>query len=220
VTRPAKLSLLAAMLVVLAVVVGVAGKHAIAKAPVQPEAAGITGEAWVMPGTKVQAFLKAHDAPAVAGTPWATEPVVVGWVSWSARAGSPDDEHFTVLLGDDKGGAGVLQEVPGRSEGEVALGNGSMWSSTVSRTSWLRGSRTLKLGNGVGVTDVGVFASLPTRSGGQVWFVGQVLSIPVDGSEPTAKADARPVLGVALSTGDRVWWVRRVASAHVEGYGG
>lgn len=218
-TRPARLSLLTALIVVVAVVLGVSWRHTIAEAPVRPEAAGLTGELWVMPGRAVPAFLKAHDAPPVSGMTTPSDPMVVGRVAWTGRPGGAQDERFTVLLGDDNGGAGSIQEVPGQAEGDVSLGSGSMWNRTVERTEWLRGSRPVQLEAG-GWADYGTFASLPVTHGGFVWFVGRVTDAPTDGTGPTAQGDARPVVGVALSTGDRVWWVKRVASAHVERYGG
>jgi hypothetical protein len=213
VKEPAKFSLVAAAVVVALVVAAIALKHEVAAAPFEVREAGLTGELWVMPGKAVPAFLKSHDAPALAGPP-TTEPTVVGRVAWSGREGEPEDARVTILLGDDNGGAGSVQEVLGRPEGQVTLGSGSMWNSTTKRTSWLRGNAPIEL-DGRGWTDYGQFASLPVTPGGFVWFVGRITDTPTDGSLPTAQGDARPVVGVALSTGDRVWWVKRVASADV-----
>jgi hypothetical protein len=212
VKEPAKLSLIAAMVLVAGVVAALTVKDATATAPVRPEAAGITGQVWVMPAKAVRGFLSEHHVESEylpVGT------TVVGRVSWSARAGSPEDEHYTIMLGDENGGAGEIHEVVGLSQDQVGLGNGSEWNDTVDSVDWLRGDRAIKVPGGY--TQYGTFAFVRTDVAQDVWFLGEVTDVSgvAAGGQPTRDNLPRPVLGVALSTQDRVWWLKRVASAHV-----
>ena len=208
--EPGKLSLLVAAVLVAGVVSAVVVKRETATAPVRPEAAGITGQLWVMPAKAVRGFLREHHVDAdylPIGT------TVVGRVSWTAREGSPDDERYTILLGDDNGGAGEIHDVVGLSQEQVALGNGGEWNGTVGSVDWLRGDRAIKVSGGY--TQYGTFAFVRTDVAQDVWFLGEVTDVSgvAAGGLPSRDNLPRPVLGVALSTDDRVWWVKRVASA-------
>ena len=208
VRKPAVLPLATAAAMVLVVGVGVPLARWLERPPVLPEEAGLTGEVWVMPAADVRGFLADHGAPTT-GTLLDQGAVVVGRVSWTARP-TGDGSRLTVLLGDARGGAGYVEEVLGGAE-DVSLGNGSMWRRTVESHDWLRGSRPVQLEGGW--TDYGMFASVPASTTGDVWFLGKVVDVPLVGHVLTSKPDASPVVGIALTTGDRVWWVRRVASA-------
>lgn len=101
----------------------------------------------------------------------------------------------------------------GLPDDDVSLASGSMWNTTTASQPWLRGSRPVKVGSGW--TDYGQFASVRADVATDVWFYGEVLDVSglEMGERPNVVPGPRPVLGVALSTGDRVWWLRRVASA-------
>jgi hypothetical protein len=210
VKQAGQISLAAAFLLVAGVVAAVTVKDHVATAPVRPEAAGITGQLWVMPAKDVRGFLRDHHVDS-SYLPVGT--TVVGRVSWTAREGSPDAERYTLLLGDDNGGAGEIHEVVGLSAEQVGLGNGSSWNSTVESVDWLRGDRVIKAP--AGYTQYGTFASVRTDVAQDVWFLGEVTDVSgvAAGGQPARDNLPRPVLGVALSTDDRVWWLKRVASA-------
>lgn len=95
----------------------------------------------------------------------------------------------------------------------MSLGSGSLWNDTIRAHDWLRGNRTVPDGSG-GVTDYGSFATVRTSATNVVWFLGQVLDVssPAPGRAPSPSTLPHPVLGVALSTGNRVWWVTRVTA--------
>lgn len=210
-TTPASRSLAAAAAVVAIVGGGLAVRHGEEKAPVAPDAAGLDGQVWVMPAAKVGPFLSSHG---VKGVPTRAQPgtEVVGRVSWTPRPTSAE-ERYTLLLGDTRGGAGNIHDVLDVSADQASLGSGSMWNRTVESTSWLRGNRPLHLGEGY--TDFATFATVSTSVSGDVWFVADVLDVTAvrEGTLPPISDDPRPVLEVALTTGDRVWWHKRVASA-------
>jgi hypothetical protein len=213
VKEPAKLSLVAAMVLVAGVVAAFTVKETSATAPVQPEAAGLAGQIWVLAAKDVPGFLRQHRVE-TQYLPVGT--TVVGRVSWTPRPGSPDGERFTILLGDENGGAGDIHEVVALDDDQVGLGSGSAWNHTVDSVDWLRGDRVIKLGDS-NYTQYGTFASVRTDVAQDVWFLGEVRDISgvAAGGQPTLSGDPRPVLGVALSTDDRVWWLKRVASADV-----
>jgi hypothetical protein len=190
---------------------GIVLHEATQRPPFEVSDARVSGQLWVMPGTRVPAFLRSHEAPAARGS-FGSQPVVVGRVAWASHPDAGGEDRFTVLLGDDNGGAGYVQQVLGRPDDDVSLGNGSMWARAIARNPWLRGSLPVRLDSG-GVTEYGIFASLPTSTRGDLWFVGQVLDTPRELEQRQVVADARPVVGVALSTGSHVWWVTKVASA-------
>ena len=208
--RPAQLSLLVALLLFLGTWAAVALSARLASPPVEAEAAGLSGDVWVMPEKDVPAFLRGHGVADPLAKPYPSGTAVVGRVSWTAHSGDQQD-RFTVLLGDQRGGIGVIERVVGLPDGDVTLGSGSMWDDTVASHEWLRGDRPVR--QGAGWTDYVEFASVPTTWTGDVWFVGHVLQAPNPPSEPVRAGAPDPVVGVALSTGSRVWWVRRVAAA-------
>jgi hypothetical protein len=186
----------------------VAATRGSAAAPVSQGDAHLSGDVWVMPESQVAAFLREHGVADPSPNPYPTGTAVVGRVSWAAHRGGAGD-RFTILLGDRRGGAGAIRQVLGPPERDVTLGSGSMWDGTTSAHDWLRGSGAVQ--HDGGYTSFGQFASVPTTWSGDVWYVGQVLD--VQGRNPVPTSDASPVVGVALSTSDRVWWVRRLASA-------
>ena len=210
--RPAQLSLLVALLLGLGTWVAIAGSSRLASAPVSAEDAGLTADVWAMPERSVPAFLSKRGVEVTHEYEPGT--AVVGRVSWTPLRGA-QDQRFTILLGDQDGGAGSVSEVLGLKDVDVALGNGSMWDATTKAHDWLRGSGTLRTQSGY--TEYGTFASVPTDWAGDVWFVGHVLDVSgvLSGTTATPRpADhPTPVVGVALSTADRVWWVRKLASA-------
>ena len=202
---------LAAAAAVLALVGGsLAIQRRASAPPLTAESAGASGQVWVMPSGKVMGFLHQHGVTTVPAL-LKTGTMVVGRVSWKPRPASPD-ERYTVLLGDSKGGAGVIQNVLDLPDGQVSLGSESMWNHTVASHPWLRGNRLIRLGSGY--TDFGTFATIPTSVPRDVWFLAEVLDVAAatDATGPPAVQDPHPVLGLALTTGDRVWWSMRISA--------
>lgn len=208
--RPAQLSLLVALLLVLGAWAAVALPSRLASPPVEPEAAGLSGGVWVMPERDVGAFLRTHGVVDPNAGPTRSGTAVVGRVSWAPHPGG-DQDRFTILLGDERGGAGVIERVVGLPEGQVSLGSGSMWNETVKTHDWLRGNRPAKVAGGW--TDYSIFASIPTTWSGDVWFIGHVVDVATSERSQVRVDSPLPVVGVALTTADRVWWLRRVTAA-------
>jgi hypothetical protein len=181
-------------------------------APVSVEGAHLSGDVWVMPEKQVVAFLHERGVAYPNANPYPSGTAVVGRVSWTAHEGAAGD-RFTILLGDDHGGTGVIRQVLGPPEKDVALGSGSMWDATTASRSWLRQDGTLKLDTGN--TSFGQFASVPTTWGGDVWYVAYVVDArgkDLTGGPPRVDHPT-PAVGVALSTDDHVWWLQRLGSA-------
>ena len=212
--RPAIVSLLTAAALVEVVVLLVGASRAVEDPPIAADKASFDAQLWVVPGTRTASFLKQHGGRVDPGAELrGREPVVIGRVSWTGKATRAS--HYTLLLGDRRGGAGVIELVPGWPDGSVTLGSGSSWNATTKAHDWLRGDAPVHH-EGQGWTDYGTFASLPTSAEGDVWFVAHVYELPERfGAALQTKADAEPVLGVALTAddSDRVWWVREVATA-------
>jgi len=214
VKRPGQIALLITSLVVIGAGTAAARHTSVGPVPVRVEDAGLTGDVWVMPEKDVLGFLNKRGVTQTNANPYPSGTAVVGRVSWSPLKGG-DQDYFTVLLGDLSGGAGEIDTVVGLPDGEVSLGSGSMWNKTIKAHDWLRGSRTITL-NSNGVTSFGTFASVPTSWAGDVWFVAHVVDVSGIhdiGTPPERVDQPSPVVGVALTTGDHVWWVKKVASA-------
>jgi hypothetical protein len=204
------LLLAAALVVVLTGAVVTVATHS--SAPFRAEEAGLTGDVWVMPEKDVVSFLRQRGIPDPNPNPEPSGSVVVGRVSWTPHHGK-QGERFTILLGDQRGGAGVIRQVLGPREEDVSLGAGSMWNATTAAHSWLRNSGPVKTDGGS--TSRGTFAAIPTAWSGDVWFLAQVVDVRGAGttSSPDRIDSPAPVLAVALSTDDHVWWTRKVAVA-------
>lgn len=197
------------VLLVVGTWIGITVTRGAASAPVSVQDAHLSGDVWVMPEKQVAAFLRARGVADPNANPNPLGTAVVGRVSWTPHKGAAGD-RFTVLLGDDRGGAGVIRQVLGPPESDVSLGSGSMWDATTSAQRWLRADGSVQRDGGY--TSYGQFASVPTSWSGDVWYVAQVLDVATGAQVPPAALDPSPVVGVALSTGDRVWWLHRVAS--------
>ena len=197
------------MLLLVGAWIAVTATRGAASAPVSVKDAHLSGGVWVMPEKDVVAFLRQHGVTDPSANPYPSGTAVVGRVSWAPHRGAAGD-RFTILVGDDRGGAGVIRQVLGPPESAVSLGSGSMWDATTEAQRWLRADGPVQRDGGH--TGYGQFASVPTTWSGDVWFVGQVLDVSAGASIPPAAVDPSPVVGVALSTGDRVWWLKQVTA--------
>lgn len=187
--------------------IAVTATRGAASAPVSVGDAHLSGDVWVMPEKAVPAFLRRHGVADPDANPSPSGTAVVGRVSWKAHQGAEGD-RFTILLGDGRGRAGVIRQVLGPGEKDVSLGSGSMWDATTVAHGWLKGDGPVE--HDGGLTSYGQFASVPTTWSGDVWYVGQVMD--VQGDAPVPASDVSPVVGVALSTEDHVWWLHRLGA--------
>jgi hypothetical protein len=175
--------------------------------PVTSAAAGLNGQTWVMQSAEVVPFLKSHgvdaQVPPLSGT------FVVGRVAWKPLPAGTD-ARFTVILGDELPRAGDIYATYGLPTSQVALGGGSMWEKTLSKSRWLEGDRDFL--SGQGWTNNATFASVLASWHGNVWFVARVIDNNAhdEFGQPLLVSNPKPVLVVALNTRDHVWWSKRV----------
>ena len=175
--------------------------------PVTSTAAGLNGQTWVMQSGDVVPFLKSHgvdaQVPPLSGT------FVVGRVAWKPLP-LGTDTRFTVILGDELPRAGDIFATYGLPTSQVALGGGSMWDKTLSKSRWLEGDRTFL--SDQGWTSNAGFASVLASWRGNVWFVARVIDNKArdEFGQSLVVSNPKPVLVVALNTGDHVWWSKRV----------
>ncbi|WP_088285668.1 hypothetical protein [Kineosporia sp. A_224] len=211
--RDARSGLVAAGVVVLLVLVGLAGRAAVERLgapPVSVADARLDGEVWTMPTAQVRGFLAARGVEATVTDDGSGAPSVVARVSWAPHPTS-SDVRYVLVLGDRTGGAGAVGYVLGAPADDSGTSSGSPYAPLMQSRDWLRGNRTVDLGGG-SWTDYYSVATVRTGAPDEVWLVGHV--VDVGASRPgrvVRAAEPRPVLGVALMVGDRIRWVRRVA---------
>jgi hypothetical protein len=204
-------SLLLGMVLVVVAAVVVVGQRATAAPPVRPAAAGIRASVVMMPTRDVPSYLRSYGVrPTAVRIRGGTS--IVARVSW--RPLSTADASYTVLLAGAHCQAGTVDGVNGVPDRDVSLGNGSEYAGVLSRTAWLQPDADVRLSDGSDMTIVD-FGSVRASHRGDVWVVGRLLdvcSVTSDGDVPGQVSGAtHVVVGVALTTGDRVWWVRRAA---------
>jgi hypothetical protein len=85
-----------------------------------------------------------------------------------------------------------------------------MWEKTLSKSRWLEGDRAFL--SDQGWTSNATFASVRASRSGNVWFVARVIDNNArdEFGQPLLVSNPKPVLVVALNTGDHVWWSQRV----------
>jgi hypothetical protein len=210
VTPPRKYNVLVALVIVLAL--GTSGLilaswlHSKVP-PVTTAAAGLNGQTWVMQSADVVPFLQSQGVDAQ--VPPVTGTFVVGRVAWKPLPPGTD-AWFTVILGDELPRAGDIFATYGLPTSEVSLGGGSMWEKTLSKSRWLEGDRAFL--SDQGWTSNATFASVRASRSGNVWFVARVIDNNArdEFGQPLLVSNPKPVLVVALNTGDHVWWSQRV----------
>lgn len=174
--------------------------------PVEPADAAVSGELWTMPAEQVRSFLDARGVDGPTVEPSGT--TVVARVTWrpAARSGA----YYSLVLGDTRGGAGVVDEVIGPEPDAVSRGSGGLWNDLMASRPELRGNRPVPVGGGY--TDYYELAAVPASHRGDVWLVGHVVNVAASVPGDLVRSVAPdPVLVLALTSADRVWWDRRVA---------
>ena len=166
-------------------------------------------EVHVMPNRAVPRFLRAQGVKPQnlrigGGT------AVVAHLTWAPLRPAADN-RYDVLLAGNGCQAGLIDSVIGAPVRDASLGFSSSWNDRLERTPWLRGDVEREQEGG-DITDAQI-ASVPA-SYGAIWVVGRIVDVcgvTEEGQAPRAVADPAPVVGVALTTGDRIWWVDRVS---------
>ena len=163
----------------------------------------------VMPNHAVSAFLRARgvrpDGLRVGGGT-----AVVAHLTWKPLR-SADNNRYEVLYAGDHCQPGAVDSVLGVPEQDASLGFDGFWNDRIADTPWLQGDADRK--TDAGYTNDAQFASV-LASYGDVWVVGRILdACDLTESDGFARPvrDPQPVVGVALTTGDRIWWVTRVS---------
>ncbi|MBI4939412.1 MAG: hypothetical protein HY830_01540 [Actinobacteria bacterium] len=210
--RDARSGLVAAGVVVLLVLVGLAGRTAVERLgapPVSVADARLEGQVWTMPTEQVQGFLAARGVTATVPDDGAG-PSVVARVSWAPHPTS-SDVRYALVLGDRDGGAGEVRYVLGALPDDSGTSSGSPFAALMQSRDWLRGNRTVDVGGG-SWTEYYSVATVRTGAPDEVWLVGHVVDVAASRPGRVGRSAApRPGLGVALMVGDRGRWVRRVA---------
>ena len=168
-----------------------------------------TADVDVMPNRAVPAFLRAQGVrPQRLRMGGGT--AVVAHLTWK-QLRPAGDNRYEVLLAGNACQPGAIDSVLGVPVDDASLGFDSGWNDRLQDTPWLRGDADRRTDEGY--TNDAQIASVPA-SYDDVWIVGRVLdACGVDESQQFARpvTDPDPVVGVALTTGDRIWWVDRVS---------
>lgn len=208
-------SLLVAAVVVAAAMLAVAVVHRHGEPPISPEAARVRADVTVMPNPQVASFLRAQGVTGAAlrvggGT------AVVAHVTWTPVRPA-EDARYEVFLAGGQCRAGVFDSYAGVPDGAASLGFDGRWNDRLERTVWLRADAAVRTGGGY--DSVAQSVSVPASYGG-VWAVGRVIdgcAVSETPALPHAVADPQPVVGVGLTTRDRIWWLTRAGPASASG---
>jgi hypothetical protein len=201
-------SLLAVQTAVVAVAVGVV-LHDPGPPPLEPSAAAIAGDVWVLPAADVGGFL--HDRGVALHLVTRGGPYVVARVSW--RRLTARGLRYTIVVSGTGCQAGSVEDVEGVPARDVSLGSGSMYNHVLATTPWLRNEQDVRTSSGY--LNFVTFADVRASWGGDVWLVARMFdrcSVSETSTVPVLyRGVVQPHVGVVLTTGDRVWWVARAA---------